>query len=93
MDDLSILGPIFVLKLKFAPDGYDGRLVAELWLYPDNSMMLEPSTKCAPPEALQVAAQARTFLTQKGVDLTSEQQTKTKNALQYFSKRLQTNGN
>ncbi len=23
MNDLSILGPIFVLKLKFAPEGYD----------------------------------------------------------------------
>jgi nitric oxide reductase activation protein len=46
LDDLSILGPIFVLKLKFTPDGYDRRVVAELWLYPDNSMILELSTKC-----------------------------------------------
>ena len=40
LDDLSILGPIFVLKLKFAPEGYERRLVAEVWLYPDNSMIL-----------------------------------------------------
>ena len=33
INDLSILGPIFVLKLKFAPEGYDRKLVAELWLY------------------------------------------------------------
>jgi hypothetical protein len=89
LDDLSILGPIFVLKLKFAPDGYARRLVAELWLYPDNSMILELSTKCAPSEAFQVAAETRAFLSQRGVDLTGEQQTKTKKALQYFSKRLQ----
>ncbi len=90
LDDLSILGPIVVLKLKFAPEGYARKLVAELWLYPDNSMILELSTKCAPSEAFQVAAETRTFLTQSGVDLTGEQQTKTKKALEYFSKKLRT---
>jgi len=62
LDDLSILRPIFVLKLKFAPEGYARRLVAELWLSPDNSMILELSTTCAPSEAFQVAAET------KGVD-------------------------
>jgi len=88
-DDLSILGPILVLKLKFAPEGYDRKLVGELWLYPDNSMILELSTKCAPAEAFQVAAETRAFLTQRGVDLTGEQETKTKKAREYFSKRLE----
>jgi hypothetical protein len=92
LDDLSILGPIFVLKLKFAPAGYARRLVAELWLYPDNSMILELSTRCAPSEAFQIAAETIAFLTQNGVDLTGEQETKTKKALQYFSKRLRANG-
>ncbi len=88
LDDLSILGPIFVLKLKFSPDGYDRKLVAELWLYPDNSMILELSTKCAPPEAFVVGADARAFLTERGIDLTGEQETKTKKALEFFSERL-----
>ena len=92
LDDLSILGPITVLKLKFEPQGLERRLVAELWLYPDNSMILELSTKCAPSEAFQVAAETRAFLTEKGVDLTGEQETKTKKALEYFSERLQTGG-
>ncbi len=92
LQDLSILGPITVLKLKFAPEGYARRLVAELWLYPDNSMILELSTKCAPSEAFQVAAETRAFLTQKGVDLTGEQETKTRKALMYFSKRLKAAG-
>jgi hypothetical protein len=87
--DLSILGPILVLKLKFAPEGYDRKMVAELWLYPDNSMILELSTKCVPSEAFQVAAETRAFLTERGVDLGGEQETKTKKALQFFSKRLQ----
>jgi hypothetical protein len=89
IDDLSVLGPIFVLKLKFAPKGFDRKLVAELWLYPDNTMVLELSTKCAPSEAFQVAAETRAFLTQRGVDLTGEQETKTKKALEYFSEQLQ----
>jgi hypothetical protein len=88
LGDLSILGPILVLKLKFAPKGLERKLVAELWLYPDNSMILELSTKCMPSEAFQVAAETRAFLAQRGVDLTSEQETKTKKALDYFSKRL-----
>ena len=68
LDDLSVLGPIFVLKLKYTPKGLNRRLVAELWLYPDNSRILELSTKCEPSEAFQVAAETRAFLTERGVD-------------------------
>lgn len=85
LDDLMVLGPIFVLKLKYSPEGYDRRLVAEMWLYPDGSRILELSTKCAPTEAFQVAAETRAFLTSKGVDLDTDQQTKTRTALEYFS--------
>ena len=52
-------------------------------------MILELSTKCAPSEAFQVAAETRAFLTERGVDLTGEQETKTKKALEYFSERLE----
>ena len=89
LDDLSTLGPIFVLKLKFKPEGYDRKLVAEVWLYPDNSMILELSTKCAPSEAFDVGVETRAFLTQRGVDVTGEQETKTKKALEFFAEGLQ----
>jgi hypothetical protein len=85
IDDLSILGPVFVLKLRFSPRGYPRKLVAELWLYPDNSMVLELSTKCLPLEAFDVAAATRAFLADSGIDLSSEQETKTKKALEYFA--------
>jgi hypothetical protein len=88
LDDLSILGPIFVLKLRFSPKGYDGRLVAELWNYPDYTRILELSTKCAPSQAFQVAAEARAFLVERGVELGGEQQTKTRTALEFFSQNL-----
>jgi hypothetical protein len=73
LNDLSILGPILVLKLKFAPEGYERRLVAELWLYPDNPMILELSTKCASGEAFQITAELKAFLTQHEIDLSGEQ--------------------
>jgi hypothetical protein len=88
LDDLAILGPINLLKLKFSPRGYGRRLVAELWLYPDGSRILELSTKCAPAEAFDVAAETRAFLAKQGVDLSGEQQTKTSTALKFFSRNL-----
>jgi len=88
LDDLAVLGPIFVLKLKFVPKSFGRKLVAEMWLYPDGSRILELSTKCAPAEAFQVAAEMRAVLSDRGVDLGGEQETKTRKALVYFSERL-----
>jgi hypothetical protein len=88
LDGLSVLGPIFVLKLPYVPKGFDRKLVAEMWLYPDNTRILELSTKCAPAEAFDVATEARAFLAGKGVDLLGEQQTKTRTALEFFSREL-----
>jgi len=88
LDELSILGPILVFKLKFSPKEFERKLVAELWWYPDYSRVLELSTKCAPSEAFQVMAEARAFLTQRGVSLAGEQQTKTRKALEFFSEPL-----
>ena len=88
LDDLAILGPLLVLKLKNSPEGYDRRLVTELWFYPDGSRILELSTKCEPSEGFDVAAATRAFLSSRGIDLGSEQQTKTRSALEFFSKQL-----
>jgi hypothetical protein len=88
MDDLSVLGPVNVLKLKFTPKDFGRRMTAELWNYPDGSRVLELSTKCHPAEAFTAAAEARTFLRKCGVDLTAEQQTKTKKALEFFAGEL-----
>jgi hypothetical protein len=88
LDALAILGPIFVLKLKFSPTKLDRRMVAEMWLYPDNKRILELSTKCAPSEALDVAMRAKGYLSGMGVNVTGEQQTKTKTALEFFAKSM-----
>ncbi len=88
LDDLSILGPITLLKLKFTPEELRQKMVAELWQYPDGSQILELSTKSTPSEAFQVAAETRAYLAGHGVDLSGEQQTKTRTALEYFSGKL-----
>jgi hypothetical protein len=90
MDELSVLGPIFVLKLKFFPKAIGRKVVAEVWLYPDDSRILEISTKCAPHEAANAALQSRAFLASHGIDTSGEQATKTKRALEFFSKKLKT---
>ncbi len=86
LDDLTMLGPIFVLKLNMRPEGFPvGKLVAEMWLYPDGTRILELSGKCHPSAMFQVAVEGRAFLARQGVNLSGEQQTKTKTALEFFS--------
>jgi len=89
LDDLSILGPIFVLKLKQTAREHKRKLVVELWFYPDGSKILELSTKCLPGEAFQAGVEARAYLTGLGLNLSAEQQTKTKTALEFFAAELQ----
>jgi hypothetical protein len=88
LDDLAILGPIFVLKLNFRPEGYGRKLVAEMWLYPDGSRILELSTKCPPADMLTTAVESRLFLHDHGVNVSGEQHTKTRTALEYFSQHI-----
>jgi hypothetical protein len=88
LDDLVVLGPILVLKLRFTPSELRRRLAAELWLYPDGSRVLELSTRCATGEAFQAAAELRGFLAGRGIALANGQQTKTRKALEYFAARV-----
>jgi hypothetical protein len=88
LDHLSVLGPMTVFKLKFAPADFSRPIVAELWNYPNGERILELSTKCKPAEAFQVAAEARAFLSDRGIEPSAGQQTKTATALKYFSGEL-----
>jgi hypothetical protein len=79
--DLRVLGPVQLLKAKFAPEGYPRKLVAEMWMLPGGHRILELSTKCDQSEAFQVAAETKVFLADHGVDLTAPQEMKTKSVL------------
>ena len=92
--NLVPLGPTFLLKLVFdAQTSFDRkalprRIVAELWLYPDGSRILELSTKCLPAETFQVAAETRAYLATQGIELGGAQQTKTKASLEFYAGQL-----
>jgi len=92
LDDLSVLGPIFVLKLPFTPKELAHKLVIEMWLYPDGSRILELSTKCAPPDLSEILTNVRGYLIERGIERHGEQQTKTKTALEYFTKSAKATG-
>jgi hypothetical protein len=85
LDGLSILGPILVFRLNFSPQDYGRQLVVEIWVYPHYSRILELSTKCSPPDMVQTAVETRLFPSKRGVDLSGEQQTKTRTALEFFT--------
>jgi hypothetical protein len=93
LDDLTPLGPTFLLKSRFdVPLGPTKReqqaMVAEMWFYPDGSRILELSTKCLPSDALKVAVETRAYLHEHGVNLEGEQQTKTKTALEFYAQGI-----
>ncbi len=83
-----MLGPVSLLKLKFTPEAFGRKMVAELWMYPDGTRLLELSTKCTPDDAFDVAAKTKAFLSNHGVDLSGAQQTKTRIALQHFAANI-----
>jgi len=89
IDDLAVLGPIFVLKTKVTPKGFDRRIVVEMWLYPDGSRILELSTKCVPGEAIGVAMRLRAIFEADGIEISGDQQTKTATALAFYAAELQ----
>ncbi len=83
---MQILGPILTLRVKFQSEGYKRPMVGEMWLYPDGSQVIELSTKTKPSEAFQAGVEWRGFLESKDIDISGEQQTKTKIALEFFTK-------
>jgi hypothetical protein len=88
LDDLVVLGPLTVLKLRLRPEELGRKLVGEMWMFPDGSRVVELSTKAPPRDALMAAAETRRYLLGHGVDLGGEQATKTRKALTFFAAAL-----
>jgi hypothetical protein len=88
LEDLSVLGPTFVLKevMRSEPEGR--RYVFELWLLQDGTRIVELSTKCPPKKALSVAAESRAYLEGLGLTLAPDANTKTKTTLEFFAAEL-----
>jgi hypothetical protein len=88
---LEAYGPTFVLKARQWIKQLDRRLVVEMWLFPDGSRNLEISMKCEPSEAFQVAHDAKEYFKGIGIELSANQQTKTRAAMQFFQPEVRQN--
>lgn len=88
LGSLATFGPTFVLKTRQWVKQLNRRVVVEMWLFPDGSRNLEISTKCEPSEAFQVAQETKAYLLGIGIDLTGNQQTKTRAAMEFFGSEV-----
>jgi hypothetical protein len=85
-DDLQPLGPIFVVFLKFYPQGLEHRLTIEQWHFPGYVPLVEMSTKAVPNDVVQIYGEVREFLQRYGLSPNGEQEAKTRRALEFLSK-------
>ncbi|MBK6865875.1 MAG: adenylate cyclase [Ideonella sp.] len=88
LDQLVVLGPTFLLKAKHQPKNFDRPLTIEVWFYPDDTRILEVSTKCLPEETFNVGHAFRTYLADRGIALGAKQEPKTKTAIDFFGAML-----
>lgn len=87
-NDLSAMGPITTITLDSASRRFGRPMVAEMWMYPDGSRVLELSSRCKPADAFDAAAETRELLRGKGIDVDAFQETKTARALRFLTASL-----
>jgi hypothetical protein len=88
LDQLVVLGPTFLLKAKHQPKNFDRPITVEMWFYPDDTRILEVSTKCLPEETYSVGSEFKTYLADRGIVLGAKQEPKTKTAIAFFGAML-----
>jgi hypothetical protein len=82
---LTPLGPIAVQKWKLDPKKLGHEVVVERWKLPDKSDLVELSIRVEPGDATAAADAFRAFLEALGLEVSGDQQTKTRGALTYFT--------
>jgi hypothetical protein len=68
LDDLTILGPVEILRADIDRPGIAYELTGEYWSLPDGSKLLELSIKCPPEEAVVARQVFEAFLAGHGLD-------------------------
>jgi hypothetical protein len=86
-DDLVALGPIEARVWTVATDALPAKLTAELWYMPDGTQVLEVSMKVPVDEADDGEAELSDWLAGRGLALATEQETKTRRALESLTRR------
>jgi hypothetical protein len=87
--DLVVLGPAFVVLLKFVPADFGRKLTIEQWNYPGEVPLVEISAKAPPQEALLLYADAVKFLRAHDLSAEGAQEPKTRKALEFYARQLQ----
>jgi hypothetical protein len=82
---LTPLGPIAVQKWKIDPKKLGHEVVVERWKLPDKSDLVELSIRVEPGDATAAADAFRAFLEALGLEVSGDQQTKTRGALTFFT--------
>lgn len=83
--DLRVHGPVEVTRSVGEIPGLTGRLELQRWDLPDGSRLTEVSTKCRPSRASGMATAIRRLLVDRGIDLGTEQRSKTGASLAQFT--------
>jgi hypothetical protein len=84
-DALSILGPVEARKWRLSPKDGPGPLAVDEWTLPDGRQVLEVSIRAAQPQSEEAARALSDYLDAHGIHPASNQETKTKAALDYFA--------
>lgn len=87
-DTLSVLGPLQAHRWKFDDPACPWRITAELWKRQDGARLMEMSIKVPVVQAAVAIAGFMAFLAEVGAERDSEQQTKTRWALDHHSALL-----
>ena len=87
IDELDALGPVEVHRTR-PRDGEPGDgLELQEWLYPDDSRLLEVSTRCTSTDLLQTALDAKALLDLHRITQSGPCPTKADTTLDYFTRR------
>jgi hypothetical protein len=84
---LEALGPVEARVWKVKVRSLDRSLTFELWTLPDDTRLLEVSVRVPADEADAAQVDLREYLEARGFDASSEGETKTRAALDYFAGR------
>ena len=92
LDELSILGPIFVLKVRVTPQGPRAQARRRALALPGRFADRRAVDEVPAARGLRRRGRAASFLHARDMVPAEVQQTKTKKALEFFSDRLREDG-
>jgi hypothetical protein len=83
--ELAVLGPVEAWVWELEHEDIASGLTVELWVLPDGTEILEVSTRTSASKAEATATKLNALLEDMGLDTSSDQETKTRAALDYFA--------